>query len=167
MSEVSIRPARRSDLEQINALYNHYVRDTPVTFDVEPIPLELYDQWFEQFAATGPHRLLVADTDGRILGYAASKGFRPKAAYRTSIETSIYLAPDCTRKGLGIRLYTELFGQLRGEGVHRAYAGITLPNTASVGLHQRLGFRSIGVYREVGYKLDRYWDVEWFEKDLE
>jgi phosphinothricin acetyltransferase len=85
----------------------------------------------------------------------------------TSVETSIYLAPEATGRGMGTDLYAALFAALAEEDLHRAYAGVTLPNTASVALHRKFGFRSIGVYREVGRKFGKYWDVEWFEKPLD
>jgi phosphinothricin acetyltransferase len=108
----------------------------------------------------------VAEEAGRVVGYACSVRFRPKSAYSTSVETSVYLDPDLKGRGIGARLYATLFDRLRGEDLHRAYAGVTRPNPASVALHLRFGFRSVGIYREVGRKLGRYWDVEWFEKPL-
>jgi phosphinothricin acetyltransferase len=162
-----IRAARADDLPALTEIYNHYVRETPITFDVEPYSIEARRPWLEQFSASGPHRLLVWEQAGRVIGYTSSARFRVKRAYETSVETSIYLAPDAAGNGLGSALYAELFAQLRGEDLHRAYGGVTLPNPASVALHRRFGFRSIGIYREVGRKLGRYWDVEWFEKPLD
>ena len=167
MSDIEIRPAAAPDLTALTEIYNHYVTATPITFDVEPFTPETRKPWLDQFAEKGPYRLQVAARADRVLGYACSVRFRPKPAYRTSVETSVYLAPDSTGRGLGRRLYGALFEALRGEELNRAYAGITLPNPASVALHQSFGFRSIGVYHEVGHKLGRYWDVEWFEKRLD
>ena len=166
MSDVAIRPARSADLAALTALYNHYVRETPITFDVEPYEVETRRPWLEGFATTGPYRLLVAERDAQLLGYAGSMRFRPKAAYATSVETTVYLRGDAQGRGLGAALYTELFDALWGEDLHRAYAGITLPNPASIRLHERFGFRPVGVFHEVGRKLGRYWDVAWYEKDL-
>jgi len=101
-----------------------------------------------------------------VVGYVTSSRLRPKAAYATSIETSIYLAPEATGRGLGSELYAALFAAVAEEDLHRAYAGITLPNPASLALHRLCGFRSIGIYREVGRKFGKYWDVEWYEKPL-
>jgi phosphinothricin acetyltransferase len=95
---------------------------------------------------------LIAETDGLVVGYATSSRFRPKAAYQTSVETTIYLAPEATGRGLGTALYAALFAALAEEDLHRAYAGVTLPNTASVALHRKVGFRSLEVYCEVGRK---------------
>ncbi|MBI3707548.1 MAG: N-acetyltransferase [Proteobacteria bacterium] len=161
-----IRPADEGDLPALVDIYNHYVRRSPVTFDVEPQSLEQRRAWFQQFAAKGPHRLLVAARDAAILGYVGSHRFREKPAYATSVETTIYLRPEATRQGIGAALYERLFAALRSEDLHRAYAGVTLPNDASERLHRRVGFLPIGVYREVGRKFGRYWDVRWFEKAL-
>ena len=164
--EPPIRHAAPADFRALTDLYNHYVRNTAVTFDIEPFSVEARRPWFEQFAEAGPYRLLIAEDSSGLAGYACSMRFRVKAAYATSVETSVYLAPDRVGEGLGARLYRELFERLCGEDLHRAYAGVTLPNPASLALHRSQGFRSLGVYREVGRKLDRYWDVEWLEKPL-
>jgi len=162
----SIRPVRPDDLAALTALYNHYVASGAVTFDVEPYTPETRRPWLEQFAERGPHRLLVAEEGGVLLGYAGSMRFRPKAAYATSVETTLYLAPEAQGRGVGSRLYTALFEALRGEDLHRALAGVTLPNEASLRLHERFGFRRIGSFSEVGRKHGRYWDVAWLEKPL-
>jgi phosphinothricin acetyltransferase len=166
VSEVRIRLPRPSDLPALTELYNHYVRSTPITFDVEPFDVEQRRAWFEHYAPSGRHRLLVAECDGSVAGYTTSSAFRPKAAYDPSVETTVYVAPGLERRGIGTRLYRALFEALAGEDVHRAYAGITLPNPASLALHRAFGFRSVGCYDEVGRKLGRFWSVEWQEKKL-
>lgn len=164
---IAIRPCLEADLEQINDIYNHYILTSAATFDLEPISMDARREWFGHYAETGPHRLLVAVEGDAVLGYASSGRVRPKAAYLTSVETSVYLAPDAVGRGVGTALYGALFDVLAGEDVHRAYAGITdIPNPASVALHERFGFRLVGRFREQGRKFDRYWDVEWYEKDL-
>ncbi|MBW2236741.1 MAG: N-acetyltransferase [Deltaproteobacteria bacterium] len=137
---LELRPARVRDLDAIDAIYDHYVTQTPVTFDVEPAAPAARHAWFEQFDAQGRHRLLVAEREG--------------------------LDRDATGQGLGSALYGALFTALADEGVHRAYAGITLPNAASEALHRRFGFQPLGTFREVGFKLGRFWDVCWYEKEL-
>lgn len=180
--EVQVRPGREQDLKALTELYNHYVRETPVTFDLEPLSLEQRRPWLLSHPEDGPHRLLVAlepaetlesvaaentgAMAGRLLGYATSSPFRPKAAYATSVETSVYCAPGAAGRGVGTLLYTALFEALRNEDVHRAYAGIAQPNEASARLHARFDFRPVGVFREVGRKFGRYWDVAWYEKEL-
>ncbi len=163
---VQIRSAIIGDLPSLTDLYNHYIVNTPTTFDIEPYRLEGRAAWFSQFALTGRYRLLVAEQKGEILGYACSGPFKAKRAYETSVEVSIYLDPNTKGRGLGTALYIELFELLEKEDVHRAYAGITLPNEASQIIHEKFGFESVGVYREVGRKFGQYWDVEWFEKEL-
>lgn len=164
--ECVIRPGAEDDLPQLTEIYNHYVLTSPVSFDVEPRSAEEQREWFSHYGSAGPHRLLVADQDGRILGFATSSRFRERAAYATSVETSAYCHPEAVGQGIGTALYRRLFDELGGEDVHRAYAGIVLPNDASVALHARLGFTEIGVYREVGRKFGRYWDVLWMEKPV-
>ncbi|MBH1937744.1 N-acetyltransferase [Streptomyces sp. AV19] len=161
-----IRAGEERDLEQLTDLYNHYVTSTPITFDIEPVRAADRRRWLADHPATGRHRLLVAEEAGTVLGYATSGPLRPKRAYETSVETSIYLAPGRGGRGLGSQLYRALFEALAGEDVHRAYAAITLPNDASLRLHERFGFRPAGVHREVGRKFGAYWDVAWLEKAL-
>jgi phosphinothricin acetyltransferase len=165
--EILIRPAVVSDVPALLAIYNHYVETSPATFDVEPVSLEARLEWFHHYGKTGPYRLLVAEQDGRPVGYTSSSRFREKEAYQSSVETSVYVHEDAHGQGIGRRMYDALFAALAGErGVHRAYAGVTLPNPASVALHLSVGFRDIGVYDEVGHKFGRYWSVRWFEKRL-
>jgi len=167
MDELTVRSAEVEDLPTIVEIYNHYVVTTPITFDVSPFTLEGRKPWFEQFAKTGPHRLLVLELAGAVTGYASSTRHRAKAAYDRSVETTIYLDPGHVGRGRGRSLYGALLGLLESEPqVHRAFAGITLPNTSSVGLHQRCGFEPIGVFGEIGFKFDRYWDVAWYERDV-
>ncbi len=168
VADVQVRPGAESDLDALTDIYNHYVHGTPITFDTVAFTPEERRPWLLSHPEDGPHRLMVAvDTDSqRILGYATSGAFRPKPAYGTSVEVTVYLAPDAGGRGVGTALYTALFAALAGEDLHRAYAGITQPNEASTRLHERFGFRYVGTYREVGRKFGRYWDVAWYEKDL-
>ena len=164
---IEIRHAVEDDLNAVIDIYNHYVTHTAFTFDTDTFTPSQKHAWFDAYSATGPYRLLVAADGVDIVGYATSSQFKARRAYRTSVETSIYLRPDAGGKGSGSLLYACLLQQLDvDEGLHRAYAGITLPNDASVALHEKLGFRLAGTYREVGYKFDRYWDVAWYERSL-
>lgn len=165
--EVSIRFALESDLPKLVRIYNHYIEHTAATFDTRPFAVEERRVWFDAFASDGIHRLLVAEQDGTPLGYASSTKLIARAAYDTSVQTTVYLHPSATGSGIGTLLYTELITQLVNEPrLHRAYGGIALPNESSVSLHEKLGFTLVGTYREVGYKFDKYWDVAWYEKDL-
>lgn len=163
---VVVRAGNDGDLAAITDIYNYYVRSTAATFDLEPFTAEERRTWLEQYDVSGPHRLFVATGGQRVLGYATSSRFRAKAAYETSVETTVYCDPAATGHGVGGLLYAELFAALGREDLHRAYAGIALPNEASVRLHRAFGFREVGTYREVGRKHGRYWDVQWFERPL-
>lgn len=162
-----IRPATRDDLPRLTEIYNHYVVNSPATFDVEPYTVERRMPWFSQFGEAGRHRLLVAEENGIVIGYAGTTRFRPKPAYDTTVETTIYCAADQTRRGLGSLLYAALFEAIANEDIHHMVAGFTLPNTASQALHERFGFKPVGIFREVGRKFGRYWDVAWTERPLQ
>ncbi|MFJ5722274.1 GNAT family N-acetyltransferase [Streptomyces sp. NPDC093149] len=170
-AEVQVRPGIEGDLVALTDIYNHYVRETALTFDTAPFTPEQRLPWLRSHPEDGPHRLQVAQAvrivgPASVLGYATSSAFRPKAAYATSVEVSVYCAPWATGRGIGTLLYSSLFEALAGEDVHRAYAGITQPNDASARLHERFGFRHVGTYAEVGRKFGTYWDVAWYEKRM-
>lgn len=166
MSGLVTRAARLDDLPRLTEIYNHYVVHSPATFDLEPKTLDQRREWFSQFAEAGRHRLLVAEEDGVILGYAGTMRWRPKPAYDTTVETSIYCAPESVGRGVGGNLYAALFDAIAGENIHRIVAGYVPPNPASAALHERFGFRPVGTFSEVGYKFGRYRDVCWMEKRL-
>ena len=166
-NDIEIRNGDTSDLARLVEIYNHYITKTHITFHTEPFVIGARTQWFTQFSDTGPHRLLVADRSGAVIGYASSTQFKPRPAYDRSVETTIYLDPGHTGKGLGVKLYGALLNELIDEpSAHRAYAGTALPNPKSLTLHDRLGFEHVGTYREAGFKFDKYWDVSWYEKDV-
>ncbi len=167
-TEVQVRPGVEGDLKALTDIYNHYVRETPITFDTTVFTPEERRPWLLSHPEDGPYLLKVAaDADSQeILGYATSSPFRAKPAYTTSVEVTVYLAPHAGGRGIGTLLYKALFEALAAEDVHRAYAGIAQPNEASRRLHERLGFRHVGTYNEVGRKFGRYWDVAWYEKEL-
>jgi phosphinothricin acetyltransferase len=166
VTNVFVRPGEGADLPALTAIYNHYVEHTHVTFDTEAFTVDQRRPWLAHYGGTGRHRLLVALVDDQLVGYATSSRFRDKAAYDTSVETTVYVRDEVAGRGVGSALYTALFESLRNEDVHRAYAGIALPNDSSIALHRKFGFAEVGTYREVGRKLGRYWDVTWLEKAL-
>ncbi|HEY3886795.1 MAG TPA: GNAT family N-acetyltransferase [Vicinamibacterales bacterium] len=163
----TVRAAVLDDLPALTDIYNHYVLHTPITFDVSPYTVVERRGWFEAHAATGRYRLLVAiDGDGAIAGYATTSRWRPKAAYDTTVESSVYCRHDARGRGVGRLLYESLFAAIAGDDVHAIVAGTTLPNEASVALHERVGFARVGVFSAVGRKFDRFWDVAWFQRTM-
>ncbi|HKW60888.1 MAG TPA: GNAT family N-acetyltransferase [Candidatus Dormibacteraeota bacterium] len=162
-----VRPATADDLEAINRIYNHYVVRSHVTFDEEPLSMDARREWFAHFSNRGPHRVFVGLEGERVTGFASSSRLRPKPGYITSVETTIYLAPEAVGKGAGTRLYEALFSSLAGHDLHRAYAVIALPNPASIALHEKFGFKRAAHFTEQGRKFGRYWDVDWFERPLD
>jgi len=159
-----IRTATREDAAAIAAIYAPYVLDTVISFETVP-PGEA--QMAERIAKVLPGLpWLVHESGGRVTGYAYASQHRERAAYRWSVDAGIYLRGDAHRQGIGSALYATLFAALRMQGYHRVYGGITLPNAASVGLHEAHGFRPIGVYPQVGYKFGAWRDVGWWGLDL-
>ncbi|MGB3296802.1 MAG: N-acetyltransferase family protein [Phormidesmis sp.] len=164
---VIVRDYRAMDIEALTALYNHYILETTITFDLQPYTAQQrQEMWMSHYASSGRYRLLVAEREGQLVGYATSSKLRVKAAYDTSVETSVYLSSAAQGYGIGTQLYSALFEALAAEDVHRAYACITLPNEASMAIHQKFGFEQVGLFREVGRKFDRYWDVAWLERAM-
>jgi phosphinothricin acetyltransferase len=162
---VTIRPGREDDVPALTRIYNHFVEHTHVTFDLEPFTVEARREWFAHYATAGRHRLLVAESaEGEVLGYATSGRFRDKPAYDPSVETTVYCAPAAVGHRVGSALYDGLFEALQDEDVHSAYAGVALPNNASLALHRRFGFTEVGTFREVGRKFGKWWDVTWLER---
>jgi phosphinothricin acetyltransferase len=159
VTDITIRGVEPGDLPALLEICNHYVIHTPITFDIEPRTLAQRQEWFSQFALSGRHRCFVAVREGRPVGWVASARYHSRAAYDTSIETSIYLHPAEQGQGIGRRLYITLFDALKNEDIHRAYGGVTQPNEASNRLHQAMGFERVGILREIGRKFGRYWDV--------
>jgi len=164
MTALTIRTALASDLPRLVEIYNHYVVRTPITFDIAPVSVDERRVWLEQFAETGRHRLWVAESTAGVVGYAGTHAFRSKQAYETTVETTIYCAPGAERQGVGRALYTVLFDALQSQDVRSFIAGITLPNQASIALHERFGFKLSGTMHAVGRKFGTYWDVGWYEK---
>ena len=164
MAHTIIRPAVGADLATLTSIYNYYVLTSAVTFDLEPLTMEQRSAWFQEHANNGRHRLLVADEEGFVMGYASTSRFRERAAYDTTVEASIYCAPEAVGRGIGTALYRALFDAIAREDINRIVAGVTLPNSASVVLHQSFGFVPVGTFTQAGRKFDRYWDVAWFER---
>lgn len=164
MTEPTIRRATVDDLDEITQIYDQYIVDSAVSFDVEPWPRDRRLAWWEEHQGHPRLVVLVAEVAGAVVGAAYSSWYRPKVAYERSVETSIVLDGAWTGRGLGRRLYGALLDELADVGTHRAYAVVALPNDASVAVHHRLGFRDVGIEDECGWKLGRYWSTLTLEK---
>jgi phosphinothricin acetyltransferase len=157
----SIRLARPRDAAACAAIYAPYVLDGPASFeDVPPSPRQMRARF--RYA----HAWLVAERDGRVVGFAYGAPHRERAAYRWSADVSVYLDAAHHRQGIGRALYVDLFERLRTIGIRMLCAGITQPNEASNGLHAALGFTPVGTYQKIGWKQGRWHDVLWMQLDL-
>jgi L-amino acid N-acyltransferase YncA len=163
-SPAIIRLATEHDAEQIAAIYAPNVTDTIISFELEPPSADEMRQRIEVTLKRYPW--LVCERQGRVLGYAYAGAHGSRAAYQWSVDVSVYVHKDARRTGVGRALYVSLVAALEVQGFYNAYAGATLPNPASVGLHEAVGFRPVGVYRGVGYKLGAWHDVLWWHLPL-
>lgn len=159
--EILIRPVRVEDARAIWEIYTPFIRETAVTFDVEVFQVEEFVRRIR--AHTPEHAWMVAEIDGKVVGYANATEHRKKQAYNTTKEVSIYLRKEVRGLGVGSLLYNELVKELRKQGVKNLLAGITVPNDASVGFHESLGFSLVGTYKKIGFKDGKWRDVSWYE----
>jgi len=160
-----IRTVTAGDADAIARIYNHYVANTIITFEEQAVSAgEMAARIAEIAAASLPW--LVAEQDGRIVGYAYASKWKGRCAYRFSTECTVYLDPDCVGMGYGTQLYERLFAALRECGMHAVIGGVALPNPASVALHEKLGMRKVAHFSEVGYKFDRWIDVGYWQATL-
>ena len=161
---VRIRFADESHAAAIADIYRPIVESTAISFEtVPPGPEEMARRIVE---TTRDHPWLVCEVGGRVAGYAYATKHRVRSAYRWSVDTSVYVDEACRQGGVGRGLYASLFAILAAQGYFNAYAGIALPNAASVGLHEAVGFTKIGVYQRVGYKFGEWRDVGWWQLEL-
>ncbi len=160
----TVRLATADDAEGILAIYAPIVRETTISFELEPPTVAEMRRRIETTLARLPW--LVCESGRGVEGYAYASKHRERAAYQWSVDVSVYVAEGMRGKGLGRRLYTSLLRMLQDLGYYSALAGIALPNPASVTLHEAMGFRPIGVYRKIGYKLGAWHDVGWWQRQL-
>jgi phosphinothricin acetyltransferase len=160
----TIRVAAPQDAAAILDIYAPIVRDTAISFELEPPSLAEMQKRIEDTLLQWPW--LVCDRQGEVLGYVYATRHRARAAYQWSVDVSVYIRDGMRRTGIGRALYTSLFELLVLQQFHHCYAGITLPNPGSVGLHEALGFQPVGVYRQVGYKRAAWHDVGWWQLAL-
>jgi L-amino acid N-acyltransferase YncA len=163
-STASIRLATGRDAEQIAAIYAPNVTDTIISFELEPPTAEEMRRRIEVTLQRYPW--LVCERQGQVLGYAYAGAHGSRAAYQWSVDVSVYVHGGARRRRVGRAVYASLFAALELQGFYNIYAGATLPNPASIGLHESVGFKRVGVYRGVGYKLGAWHDVVWWHLPL-
>ncbi len=162
---ITTRAATTRDSEPVARIYNHYIRETVITFEETEIT---HSEMADRIAKIGDLSLpwLVAESEGAIVGYAYAGKWRERSAYRYSVESTVYLDASATGRGIGTRLYRDLLTSLRATPVRTVLGVIALPNTASVALHERLGFTKVAELKEVGFKFGRWIDVAYWQLAL-
>jgi L-amino acid N-acyltransferase YncA len=163
-NQLEVRIARESDAVAIAAIYAPIVTETAISFETTAPSIEEMAERVRSTLRT--HPFLVADRSGEVAGYAYAGAHRTRAAYQWSTDVTVYVAAHARRQGVARRLYGDLLAILEAQGFHAAFAGIALPNDPSVAIHEAVGFEPLGVYREVGFKLDRWHDVGWWRRGL-
>ncbi len=163
---MTIRIAEPSDTEAVAAIYAPVVRDTAISFELEPPSAEEMRSRIVATLKALPW-LVSLDGHGAVNGYVYASKHRERAAYQWSVDVTAYVREDARGQGVGKRLYAQLFGELVRLGYFQAFAGIALPNEASVALHESLGFEPLGIYRKVGFKHGAWRDVGWWQKQLQ
>lgn len=156
-----IRPAATADAAAICAIYNHYVLETTITFEELPVTPEEMENRIGETLASLPW--VVWEHDGAIRGFAYASKWKGRCAYRHSAEVTVYLDPKFVGQGIGSRLYEALMADLGQRNFHAVIGGIALPNPASIALHERLGFRKVAHFEQVGWKFGRWIDVGYWQ----
>jgi L-amino acid N-acyltransferase YncA len=156
-----LRNVRPDDAPAISDIYNHYVRNSPATFEEVPVSSDEMRKRILETSRAYPW--IVSEEDGKLLGYCYGRKWRERAAYRHSVEVSTYLDPSAVGKGRGSALLDAILVELCRRGFHCVMGGISLPNDASVALLQKFGLRQVAHFKEVGYKFDRWIDVGYWQ----
>ena len=160
-----IRLAEERDAEAIQRIYSPFVLHTAVSFEIEPPSVDEMRSRIVQTLTRLPW--LVCERDDKVIGYVYASPHRERPGYAWSVDVAVYIHEGSRRHGVGRALYTSLFQILKLQGFYNAYAGVALPNPGSVGLHEAMGFKPVGVYRAVGYKLGQWHDVGWWQLELQ
>jgi phosphinothricin acetyltransferase len=165
VTDLMIRDARASDAKALLDIYRPFVTDTAVSFELEPPTVAEFEARIA--AAQSRWSWLVGERNGQIAGYAYASAFRTRAAYQWTVETSAYVDPAHRGQGVARALYLRLFEVLIAKGYCNAYAGIALPNDASIAFHKSFGFTSVGVFHRGGWKFGTWHDISWWEVQLQ
>jgi L-amino acid N-acyltransferase YncA len=158
----SVRSATLHDAQGIAEIYNYFVLNSTVTFEEIPVSVEGMARRIAEIQA-GMLPWVVSVNDNQLTGFAYAQKWKARAAYRHSVEVTVYVRPGLGNLGIGSDLYSTLFASLRELGIHAVIGGVALPNDASLGLHQKFGFQKVAHFREVGFKFDRWIDVTYWQ----
>lgn len=161
-----IRPAIKSDIPRLTEIYNYHVQNGHSTFQVKTRTVEQEMKAFEQLSSTGPYRTLVVEYENNVVGRASSFRYREGLAFNRTVETGIYLDHEIVNKGIGSLLYKSLFDILSKGSLHLAVVGIALPNEASIRLHEKFGFKKVGIFDEYAFVAGKYYSSIWMQKRL-
>ena len=159
-----IRNITIKDLQRVCDIYNHYVLTTNASFEMDPVPVDEMERRMLEYTARYPW--LVYERDGEVVGFCYASTWKPRPAYRYTVEVTIYLDKGHLSKNIGKMLYQELFAQLKELGIHSMIATIAIPNEKSQRLHESFGFRQVGHFKDMGFKLDQWVDVGYWQKML-
>ena len=159
-----IRPIETKDIQRVCDIYNHYILTTNASFEIDPVTIEEMESRVAEFTRVFPY--LVYEVGGEVLGFCYASQWRPRFAYRYTAEVTIYLDKEHLGQGIGKQLYEELFARLQALGFHSLIAAIALPNEKSQALHESFGFKQVAHFKDMGYKLDQWIDVGYWQKML-
>jgi len=159
---IQIRTAKPDDLKDITEIYNYAIQNTTATFDTQTKTLEEQKEWFKNHGSKNP--IIVAEVDGEMVGWAALFPYSTKCAYSDTAEISLYVKEGCHGKGIGKKLIEEVVKEGKKAGLHSLIARITEGNQISIHLHESVGFKHVGIYKEVGFKFGKHLDVTLMQK---
>lgn len=159
-----IRPVELTDAESICEIYNHYVLNSTITFEENKVTVEELKSRIQDIVVNLPY--IVYEIDGKVLGYAYATKWKARSAYRFSVELTVYVGKNSKGQGIGTALYDHLIKDLTSRNIHSLISGIALPNDASVALHEKLGFVKVAHFKEVGYKLNTWVDVGYWQYNI-
>lgn len=162
---VTIRRAIPSDAEAVAEIVNHSILTSTANFHLEPLTVLSQKEFIQ--ASTDRHPVLVCEIEGKVVGWASLKPYSPRAAYSQTVESSVYIHPDYHRKGIGKALMEEIIRQAKAQNHHSIIAGATAEQTASIKLHEALGFKKVAHYKEMGYKFGRWLDTVYLQLMLD
>ncbi|MFZ4715466.1 MAG: arsinothricin resistance N-acetyltransferase ArsN1 family B [Bacteriovoracaceae bacterium] len=160
-----IRSVKKEDAERLIEIYAPCIINSPISFETEVPSLDEFQKRIEEVTSKFPW--LVLEENGVVLGYAYASTHRIRSAYAWSVECTVYVDQKFHGKGIGTKLYKELFRLLKDQGVANVLAGITIPNIGSVKIHESLGFEQVATYKDIGFKNGQWWDVGWWQLQLQ